>query len=63
LGPGDGYSIINGNELQLAMRVSEPGDWIRVVTAAEVSAVPLPASAFLFGPAVLGFIARRRMNK
>lgn len=35
LEPGDSYSI-SGNELTLSMHVSQPGDWIRVITASEV---------------------------
>lgn len=60
---GDSYSFIGDTVLDLKLVVTEPGDWIRVITAANVSAVPVPASAFLFGPALLGFIARRRMSK
>lgn len=56
---GDGY-IINGLLLDLRMRVTEPGDWIRVITA---SAVPIPAAIFLFAPALLGFIGLRRKQK
>lgn len=56
---GDGY-IINGLLLDLRMVVTEPGDWIRVITA---SAVPVPAALFLFGPALLGFIGLRRKAK
>jgi hypothetical protein len=56
---GDGY-FINGLLLDLRMVVTEPGDWIRVITA---SAVPLPAAAFLFAPALLGFIGLRRKAK
>lgn len=60
---GSDDASYTGNQLELAMLVTEPGDWIRVITAGQApSAVPLPASAFLFGPAVLGFIARRRVK-
>lgn len=55
----DGY-IINGLLLDLRMVVTEPGDWIRVITA---SAVPVPAALFLMGPALLGFIGLRRKAK
>jgi hypothetical protein len=37
--------------------VTEPGDWIRVITA---SAVPVPAAVWLFGTALLGFIGMSR---
>ena len=54
----DGYSIIAPNQLCVGMYVTEPGDWIRVVTAA----VPLPAAFPLLLAALggLGLIARRR---
>jgi len=57
---GDVYSV-TGNLLNLTMTVSEPGDWIRVITATpSVSAVPIPAAFFLFAPALLGFLGLRR---
>lgn len=63
-GGGDMYSFLaGGNVLTVGMHVTEPGDWIRVVTA--VSAVPLPAALPLYGAgiAVLGFMGwRRRKN-
>jgi hypothetical protein len=52
----DAYSI-GGNQLKLSMLVTEPGDWIRVLT---VSEVPVPAALFLFAPALLGFLGLRR---
>ncbi|PHS31862.1 MAG: hypothetical protein COA95_05085 [Methylophaga sp.] len=55
-GSFDGYAF-SGNVLKLSMRVTEPGDWIRVIT---VSAVPVPAALFLFAPALLGFLGLRR---
>jgi len=58
-GTHDGY-IINGLLLDLQMEVTEPGDWIRVITA---SAVPVPAAVFLFAPALLGFMGLRRKAK
>jgi len=53
---GDGYAIF-GNVLNVDMLVTEPGDWIRVVTA-----VPLPAAFPLYaaGIALLGFMGWRR---
>ncbi len=58
LGTNDAYVIAN-NFLTLTMRVTEPGDWIRVVT---VSAVPLPAALPLYaaGIALLGFMGWRK---
>lgn len=45
--------------IDVGMRVTEPGDWVRVVT---VSAVPLPAGMLLLptGLAGLAFMRRRR---
>ncbi len=57
----DMYNIL-GNELAVNMYVTQPGDWIRVVT---VSAVPLPAALPLYGAgvALMGFLGwRRRKN-
>lgn len=55
----DDFYSINGNFLTLSMYVTEPGDWIRVVT---VSAVPLPAALPLYGAgiALLGFLGWRK---
>ncbi|MFK5978775.1 MAG: PEP-CTERM sorting domain-containing protein [Rhizobiaceae bacterium] len=49
-----------GNVLTLSMNVSQPGDWIRVV-----SAVPVPPALPLFGTAlaVLGFMGWRRKQR
>ncbi len=52
----DAYTV-SGNTLDLRMLVTEPGDWIRVLT---VSEVPVPAALFLFAPALLGFLGLRR---
>jgi len=56
---GDGY-LLSGAALALRMVVTEPGDWIRVVT---VSEVPVPAALFLFAPALLGFLGLRKKAK
>ena len=57
-GSNDAYSIA-GSLLTLSMYVTEPGDWIRVVT---VSAVPLPAALPLYGAgiALLSFFGWRK---
>lgn len=56
---GDGYTFL-GSVLDLRMVVTEPGDWIRVVT---VSQVPVPAALWLFAPALMGLIGMRRKSK
>ncbi len=54
-GGGDNY-VINGNELNLTMHVTQPGDWIRVVTR-----VPDSGSTMaLLGLGFLGLIATRK---
>ena len=56
---GDSYSI-SGNQLTITMVVTEPGDWIRVVTASPI-AVPAPGALLLstLGTAVVGRFRRR----
>ena len=56
---GDGYTVL-GAVLDLRMVVTEPGDWIRVVT---VSEVPVTAALWLFAPALMGFLGLRRKSK
>lgn len=55
LSGGDSYSFV-GNTITVTMRVTEPGDWIRVVTAP----VPEPSSFLLGVLALLGGIYSRR---
>lgn len=55
----DCYSF-TANQLKLTMRVTEPGDWIRVITA---SRVPEPGALALMLAAMLGFHGvRKRMG-
>ncbi len=58
---GDSYSFTN-NILDLTMVVTEPGDWIRVITEAsvETSPVPVPSAVWLFGTALFGFVGIRK---
>ncbi|WP_169544223.1 hypothetical protein [Sneathiella aquimaris] len=57
----DNYFML-GNLLTVDMLVTQPGDWIRVVT---VSAVPLPAALPLYGAgvALMGFLGWRKRRK
>jgi hypothetical protein len=60
-GAGDGYQIPGGGtQLRVSMLVSNPGDWIRVITSP--SPVPVPGAAWLFASALgaLGYLGRQR---
>lgn len=55
---GDSY-VVSGSMLTLSMVVTEPGDWIRVVTAS--AAVPEPGVLGILGLGLLALgVARRR---
>lgn len=53
LGSNDGYALVNPNTLRVSMRVTEPGDWIRVVTASPVT-TPEPGTILLLGSGLAG---------
>lgn len=57
---GNDSVSIAGNVLTVNMRVTEPGDWIRVIT--EASPVPVPAGLplVLTGLGVFGFMRNRK---
>ena len=57
----DWYSFLD-DTISLGLRVTEPGDWLRVVT---VTAVPLPAALPLFagGLGLMGLMGWRRKRK
>ncbi|MEM6709825.1 MAG: hypothetical protein AAF648_13675 [Pseudomonadota bacterium] len=57
---GDSYSV-SGNSITVSMRVTEPGDWIRVVTATPVSE-PGALSLIGLGLFALGGMRRRRVS-
>jgi len=64
----DCYNVA-GDTLSLSMWVSEPGDWIRVVTLSDVSTLPLPrvdvptpGTLLLFGLGLAGAGLRRRTH-
>ena len=52
----DSYVFV-GDTINLAFRVTEPGDWIRVITKSEV---PEPSTVALLGLAAFGLIGVRR---
>lgn len=61
----DSYTVA-GNVLTTSMRVTEPGDWIRVVTSGtDTTVIPLPASLplALAGMLALGWTTRRRIHR
>lgn len=58
----DTFQIGGANDTSLfaQFNVTQPGDWMRVVT---VSSVPLPAGALLMASGLAGFAAMRRRKK
>jgi len=59
----DSYSFL-GSTVTVSMFVTEPGDWIRVVTGAgAASPVPEPATMLLFGTGLVGLVGARFRKK
>lgn len=59
---GDSVSF-SGNEVSLTFRLTQPGDWVRVITVADVAPVPLPAGAPLMLAGLGAFALMRRKAK
>lgn len=62
VGFNDDFYSFSGNVLTVGLRVTEPGDWMRVVTAP--APIPLPAAGWMLlaGLGALGAAARKRRN-
>lgn len=55
----DWYFGVGTNSLEVNMLVTEPGDWIRVVTAAKV---PEPGTLMLLGTGLIGLFGLRKQK-
>ncbi len=53
----------SGNTVSLTFAITQPGDWVRVITVADVAPVPLPAGASLMLAGIGAFAAMRRKAK
>lgn len=61
-GRGDTWTITGGNTISGRMTVTQPGDWIRVITESPAP-VPLPAAGWMLLAGVGGLAAARRGRK
>ena len=61
LGSGDGYTLLDPYTIRLGMFVTEPGDWIRVVTVADP--VPEPSTILLLGSGLIGLVVYRKKRQ
>jgi hypothetical protein len=62
---GDSVSIIGLSMISVDWFASTPGDYVRVLTtfSSGASAVPEPATVWLFGTALIGFVGMSRRRK
>ena len=56
---GNDAYLVTGSSINVSMYVTEPGDWIRVITR---SSVPEPSSLLLLGVGLLGLSLRKRVK-
>lgn len=61
-GRGDTWTITGGNTISGRMTVTQPGDWIRVITESPAP-VPLPAAGWMLLAGVGGLAAARKARK
>ncbi|SEW10872.1 VPLPA-CTERM protein sorting domain-containing protein [Cognatiyoonia koreensis] len=60
----DFINVVGGMfSVNVGMHVTEPGDWVRVITASSVSPVPVPAGMLLLPTGLIALGAMRRRKK